>query len=498
MSDNLGRQVTRGVLFATGSNYAIQALGLVSGIVLARLIAPEDFGVLALAMSIYAMFERLRTWGIDDLLIPKPDVTDEDLGDQLFLSGTLSVGVILLILVVRPLISGIYTPLVLDTLVILAFVRLFDIYGLSAGLFSYLRRELRYDTLARIELVTYIVSNMIGIGAALLGQALYALIALTASAELLRFAQLALALGRRPRFVWRPRVWWELMKRGSHLWMYNLGRHIAFNYGNLIVGTLAGELTLSFYSRAYSYAQMPMGLAVGIYTVMLPTYSRLRDDRKRLSQTVTLMLEAIGLVLFPVAMWLAFVAGPLLVFLLGERWAPVVPLLQMLLPFALMRPVLDALASLPIATGHLHIRSIAAVVEMVVMLVAGTGLTYVYGAPGAAVAAALVTALHLVTVYVLYLRHHLDVPYGRAIGLPGLTAGLALLAVLGVRSLLPDGFHALVNVGIETVAFGAAYLGLSWLFQRRVLLDRARLIIGLIQGQSGALASESSVATDPS
>ncbi len=277
------------------------------------------------------------------------------------------------------------------------------------------------------------------------------------------------------------------MRKGSHLWLYNLGRQIAFNYDDLMVGTLAGELPLSFYSRAYSYAQMPMGLATGVYAVMLPTYSRLRDDRERLSRTVTLMLEIIALVLFPMAMWLAFVAGPLLIFLLGERWAPVVPLLQLLLPFALMRPVLDALTSLPIATGHLHIRSIAAVVETVVMLVAGTGLTYVYGAPGAAIAAALVTGVHLITVYVLYLRHHLDVPYGRAIGLPGLAAGLAMLAALGVRALLPETYHALVVVGIETVIFGLAYLGLAWLFERQTLVARAQLILTLIRRQPVAL-----------
>lgn len=488
MSDNLGRRVAHSALFATGSSYAIQAVNLVFGIITARLVAPEQFGILALAVTIYAIFERVRLWGMSSLLISKPELTDEDLGTHVLLSGTLSVGVVVLILITRPLLGHLYNPLVLNTLVIVALIRLFDISGLAGMPESYLRRQLRYGTWSRIDLVATILSQLVSVGLALVGGGLYALIARSASYELLYCAQAWLALDRRPYLRWNPPEWWEWIKKGSHMWLYNLGRHIAFSYDDLMVGTLIGERVLGFYSRAYSYAQMPMGVAIGLYVVTLPTYSRLRDDRERLSQMVTLMLEVVGLILFPITVWLAFIAGPLLIFLLGARWAPVVPLLQFLLPFALMRPVLDALASLPIATGHWHIRSIAAVVETVVMLVAGTGLTYLYGAPGAAVAAGLVTGLHLITVYVLYLRHYLDIHYGRALGIPGLSTSLAMAGTLGIRWFIPDTYHALAIVGIETAVFGLAYLALSWLFQRRVLMARAWLIWELVRGHPIAVA----------
>jgi len=470
-----GRLALRGSFFVAITNYFLQAVSIAFSLVLTRLLAPDDFGVLALATVIYSITGRVRQLGLTQLLIAQREPSDRTVGTHLTLSIGTSVAAALLTFALSPILARFYSPQVIAVLLILAVLHLFDADGAAATPNALLRRELRFARLSALDVASTIISLLLAIGAAWLGWGVWALVVRDGSRILVQSLGMWLMVPQRPRWAFDWDIARDFLRQGWHMWLSGMSGYIVFSYDDFLVGNLLGTTTLGFYSRAYRYAQLPMSPLAPVYSVVSPTYARLQDDRARLSKTYALFLDAVALIAFPTAVLIAMAAPELVVVFLTEKWASVAPLLRWLLPYALLRPIRSGTYSMAVALGVPEVRSRIGTIETILMLVVCSLLTWRFGAPGAAISAAIVVLAGLVLMYLWFLREHVQVDYQRIFLAPSLSLIIAVAAPLTLLH-----FVAVENIVIRLVTKlatgGATFLAILFAFRGRHLMEQARYI----------------------
>jgi O-antigen/teichoic acid export membrane protein len=155
-----------------------------------------------------------------------------------------------------------------------------------------------------------------------------------------------------------------------------------------------------------------------------------------------------------------------------------IPLVRLLLPFAVLRPILDGTGGIPISVGRPEVRSKQAAVETAVMLIAGTILIWRYGAVGAAISAGLVVLAPLIGLYFWYVKDSLDIPWRRTFLVPILSA-LAAAGAAAWAGSLAAGWAALALLALKTAVFGAVFGALMLAFHRAALLETFAIVLDI-------------------
>lgn len=470
-----GRLALRGSFFVALTNYFLQAVSIAFSLVLTRLLAPDDFGVLALATVIYSITGRVRQLGLTQLLIAQPEPSDRTIGTHLTLSIGTSAVAALLTFALSPILARFYSPQVITVLLILAILHLFDANGAAATPDALLRKELRFARLSALDVASTISSLLLAIGAAWLGWGVWALVVRDGSRIVVQSLGMWIMVPRRPRWAFDWEIAKDFLRQGWHMWLSGVSGYIVFSYDDFLVGNLLGTTALGFYSRAHRYAQLPMSPLAPVYSVVSPTYARLQDDQARLSKTYALFLDAVALIAFPTAMLMALAAPELVVVFLTEKWAGVAPLLRWLLPYALLRPIRSGTYSMATALGMPEVRSRIGTIETILMLVVCSLLTWRFGAPGAAISAAIVVLIGLVLMYLWFLREHVRVDYIRIFLPPCLSLIISVLITLVLSHFVPVE-SATIRLVAKLAVSSVTFLTVLFLLQGRYLLERVKYV----------------------
>lgn len=433
--------------------------------VLARLLSPAAFGLVALA----GLFLRFVTYfaraGVTQALVQKATLTALDIRAGFTLSaglGAAFAGVALLAAPLAGTIAG--DP---DLVPVLRWMSLgLVLNGLGAPAGALLRRQLRFKPLAIIDVVSYLVGYVgVGLALAISGAGVYALVFAVLTQSMVTAAG-TYAIVRHPVL---PTV-----ARGSYRAILGFGARISVigffeflqsNLDTLAVGRWAGATQLGFYNRANLIADLPAyHLAHGLSQVLFPSFSSIQHEHRRLRDAY---LSAVGLtaaIVLPMNLGMAVAAREIVLVLLGPRWTgaiEVMPWLLLASSISLVGHFAGVVAEAQAAlNAKMLIAAGSALTLAALLLVARGGSLSGYGA--ALAATALVSHLGYVTLISRTLGTtfaSLVVPYGR----PLLAAGVVSAAIAGCRMLLLQ--FAGVPVGIvlaAEVATGATALGLMF------------------------------------
>jgi lipopolysaccharide exporter len=309
---------------------------LLVGIVLARLLGPEAFGMFGAALFVIGLGLILGELGVSSALVQKKNVDTHDL--RVAFTWLMLAGVVLasLTMVAAPLIAALFndprlTPIVRAT----ALALVFQSFGyVSQGMLS---RALDMRSLQVAQIISYLAGFLIvGVGAALLGAGAWSLVAAFLSQT---FINSVLTYRRVPHPV-RP----LLRADTSHLRSFG-GRVVATNIANwtienmdiLLVGRLFGMAPLGLYSVAYKLVRKPTDyLVIALQTVMFPASTRIQDDDARQRRAFLTTISAIMLAAGPVFAGVGAVSSTVVEALYGSAWLAAAPLL---LPLALAMPL---------------------------------------------------------------------------------------------------------------------------------------------------------------
>jgi O-antigen/teichoic acid export membrane protein len=217
------------------------------------------------------------------------------------------------------------------------------------------QRDLRFGTLANIDVVSMLCGVVLGIGAAALGWGVWSLVVMSGAGQLYRL--IALWVASRPRFG-RPHISREvvpLVTTGGSIFGVQLLNYAAKNADNVIIGQQMGPAALGQYSRAYALYLLPMQQLNGtLGRVALPVLSKLQDDADRYRRYVRGAIMIIGYLTIPVYAVAAAVSAPLIAILLGPGWEQAATLFSLLAIAGIAQSIGSVLGWLYITLGRAH------------------------------------------------------------------------------------------------------------------------------------------------
>lgn len=327
----------------TGLTLLTQALRAVlqiaSVVVLARLLTPRDFGLIAMVTAVIGVADLVRDFGLSSAAVQSRTLSDDERTNLFWVNLGLGVACCVAAVLATPLIVAVYGQPELAAIV-WGLSTVFVLSGATTQFRADLTRTLRFRALVRADLVSQLVGVLVAVALALAGRGLWAIVCQQVVA-----AAVACALNVRSS-QWRP----GLPRRGVPLRRFfrfgggllgtQLVGYLTKNIDNIALGTFSGAVPLGYYSRAYQLLMTPLNTINAPMTrVALPVLSRVQDDDAtyaRYLAKVQLVACYLTATVFAVA---AGLAEPLVLVLFGHDWTPVAPIFAVLALGGIFRAV---------------------------------------------------------------------------------------------------------------------------------------------------------------
>lgn len=326
----LGTSASRGAavtLVGQGARVAVLLTGVV---VLARLLEPKDYGLIAMVMAFTGIADIVRDFGLTNAAVRTPDLTPGQRTNLFWLSTGIGLALALVVLAASPLVAGFYgDPRLQEVTAWLALTFLLN--GLMTQYKADLIRTMRFAALTGVEVAGQVAGLVTAVSLALAGFGYRALVA-QQLVQLLTQLVLLLAVAR-----WLPRRWVRgepvrsLVQFGANLVGGQMLGYVGGNIDTVVIGSTLGATPLGLYNRAYQLLVLPLHqLNAPMTRVALPVLSRLQDQPARYRQFLltgqTAMLNVVtGLLAFAAAQ-----APAVVLVALGPRWSETAGLFQVL------------------------------------------------------------------------------------------------------------------------------------------------------------------------
>ena len=349
---SLRRSAISGVKWSSISLFGRRCLSLLTTIVLARLLAPADFGLVAMAAVVIGFIELFKDLGTATAVIQRKDPSQALLASVFWLNAGFGLAAAMVLYLLAPLLGAFYRePQVIPIMQMLSLS--FLLSGLSNVQMSLLERNLEFYKLACIEIGTALFATLVGITAAVLDQGAWSLVYQMLAGN---FLGTLLLWGAS---LWRPSWqfdWQEIrsvMGFSLNLTVGNIFNYFARNADKLLIGRFLGMQDLGYYDLAYRLMLFPLqGISAVIGRVMFPLYSRMQDDAGQFGRTYLKVASAIALISFPLMLGLTALTGPFVLTLFGPAWTPVIPLLLILGPLGAVQSILTTIGHIYTAKGR--------------------------------------------------------------------------------------------------------------------------------------------------
>ena len=339
MSESLKKKTVKGVAWTSLNQFLNVGLGFVISVILARLLSPNDYGLLAMIGVCNAIAFAFLDSGFAGALVRKPNLTEDDTTTAFFFN--LMAGVILfgILWLVAPWVSVFYDKPILTPLV-RAEGSLLIVSSFKIVQQTQLTRALNFRAKMIIRVVANICGGITGIVAAYSGLGVWSLVAMHIADSMISLVLLWINSPWRPRGKWSKTSFRYLWGYGSKLLASGLLDTIYGNIYPIVIGKFYSAADLGQYTRAKGYAALPSGTLTGvIQQVSFPVLSQIQEDDVRLGNNYRRMLRFTVFIVFPVMMGMAALAYPLVISLVTDKWAQCVPYLQVICFASMWYPV---------------------------------------------------------------------------------------------------------------------------------------------------------------
>lgn len=313
-------------MFEQGGSAAIQ---LVVQIVMARLLTPAEFGVLAIMLVFVNVGNVIVQSGLNTAIIQAPEVTERDYNTVFWMSLAISVVLYVAVFAAAPAVAGFYSmPDLVAPLRVLVLILIVNAYNSIQE--AIVARELDFHKTFRATVTGALVSGVLGIGSALGGAGIWALVIQQLSIQAAKCVVLAIEVPWKPRPEFDRKRAVVLFRFGWKLLVSGVLDQAYQSLSDLIIGRVFTSTDLGYVNQGKRYPQA-LGVVLDgvIQPVMLSTVSRVQDDLAQVKRVVRRALKTSTFLVVPAMLAFALVARPLVQLLLGDQWLPAVPFLQL-------------------------------------------------------------------------------------------------------------------------------------------------------------------------
>ena len=339
MPESLKKKTVKGVAWTSLDQVTTLGFGFVIGVILARLLSPSDYGLLAMIGVFNAIAIAFISSGFGNALIRKPDLIDDDNTTAFIFNIVAGLVLYAVIWLIAPWVAVFYDKPILKSLLraegILLIIISFKIVQNSQ-----LSRALNFKAKTIINLSSLVIAGVVSILAAYKGFGVWSLVIQHLMGGLIELVLLWIISPWRPRGKWNKKSFRYLWGYGSKLLASGLLNTVYGNIYPIVIGKFYSAADLGQYTRAKQYAGLPSGTLTGvIQQVTFPVLSQIQEDTERLAYSYRRMLRFTVFLVFPIMIGMAVLAHPLVISLVTDKWAQSVPYLQVICFASMWYPV---------------------------------------------------------------------------------------------------------------------------------------------------------------
>jgi len=455
-------------LWSAITNVSDRVLQLVMVVVLARLLDPNDFGLLGIALLIIAVLKRFTDLGLNTALIQKEDTNVDQYMDTVWaLQIARGLGIFALSFAAAPHVATFFgEPRVTDILRVISVSPL--LLGVRNPYIVYLRKDLEFHKQFVYRVSGTVVQVTVGVILAVLLRSVWALVAANLAAQITRTAVSYALSSSRPSLGFDRSNARDLFSYGKWITGLSVFGFLFAQGDDAFVGWFLGATALGYYQIAYQIARSPATEVTNVLSrTMLPSYSKLQNDTKSLRRAYFKVLTLSVSVSAPMTVGIVVVAPDFVEVFLGSDWLPAVGLMQVLAVWGYLLSIGAASGPLLQAIGRPDFTTKATVAKTLVLAVLIYPATDAYGVLGTAVAvvasAAVTSEPYIAYTVISELQASVRTFLWR-IGVPTVASLAMGAAVLGVKWLIPIEQGLFVFVGLVfagVVSYAAILLSLD-------------------------------------
>jgi O-antigen/teichoic acid export membrane protein len=444
-----------------------QVMQLSTTTVLARFLSPEDFGLVGMANIATGFITLFSDLGTSAVIIQRKEVSDSLLSTLFWVNGVFGFLASLILLLCAPLVAIFYQePRVTEVLRVLALT--FIISGFSIAHKAILEKNLAFNVLAKIEIITVFFASIVGISSAFMGFGVWSLVTQTLTIIATTSIILWITSKWKPQFIFCFNDLKEVSSFSLNLTGFSILNYFVRNADYILIGKFLGTQDLGYYTLAYRLMLYPLqNISAVIGRVMFPVLSKIQDDNAKFRSVYLKAIATISVITFPLMSGLCVLAEPFILTLFGQQWRPVITLVMIL-------------SVLGIA------QSIATTVGIIYQVKGRTDWMFRWGiATGFLAIIAFVIGLHwgiigVATAYMIFIvvvtYPGFAIPFrliqlpmsdlGLVVWRPLLASLLMIIVILGIKFLLPTFLASGWVLAILASVGCMAYLLASWWINR--------------------------------
>lgn len=354
---SLREKAISGVRWTSAGAAVCTLLQLLRLAVLARLLDRNSFGLMAMMMVVIGLGQVFQDVGVSNAIIQRSGSTREQLSSLYWLNVLAGFLIFGLILLVTPWVAAFYSEPRIHHLMFWAAL-IFLIGPVGQQFQILLQKELQFKRLALVEMAAVLLGSVAAVCAAWMQQGVFALIL----GQILTAASSSLLVALLSWKVWHP-LWhfrWSDLGGYVSFGLYQMGErclnYLAWNIDKLLIGRVLGAEALGLYSVAYQIMIRPLNVINPVVTrVAFPVFSTIQEDDERLKRGYLTIIQLLAFVSIPVYLGMLVTADPLVSILLGARWGPVAPVLQVLCVLGIFYSLGNPIGSLLLSKGKANV-----------------------------------------------------------------------------------------------------------------------------------------------
>ncbi|MCK4524844.1 MAG: MOP flippase family protein [Candidatus Andersenbacteria bacterium] len=336
---NLKTKTIQGVGWSGMSQAIRLLLHFIVIAILARLLTPKDFGLLAMTVVFTGFVMTFCDFGITAALIQHKKLTEEHLSSSFWINVLTGFVLTLLLIIVAPLIANFYNESRL-TLIISVLSLTFFIYSFSVVQTALFTKELDFKSLAVVEISAVLISGIIAIILAFSGFGVWSLVWQQLISIFVKVIFLWKLSDWKPKFLFKWQRFKELLWFGLNLTGFSFVNYFKRNFDDLLIGKFFGPISLGFYNLAYQLLLFPLSnISQVIGRVMFPSLSIIQSDKDKMRYSYLKATRYIAVITFPLMVWFLVVAPQFIRVVFGSQWERSIFLVQIFALVGLMQSI---------------------------------------------------------------------------------------------------------------------------------------------------------------
>ena len=453
------------MVWTTLQKYSTMFVQFISGIILARLLTPYDYGCIGMLSIFMVLAESFIDGGFGSALIQKKRPTQEDYSTIFYWNLGMAVVMYAILFISAPAISRFYEiPLLCDVLRVQGLI-LF-IYAFNIVQRNQLRKKLNFKLLSIVTITTSLVALGVTVIMAYMGFGVWALVAHNIVSSFIPSLVFWFYVKWRPVFVFSWKSFKELFGFGFYMFLTNLVESFSKQLTGLIIGKVYNPSTLGYYSKAIGTEKLASHSISQIMTqVTYPLYAEAQDNRSLLINMIKRLTTTISYITFPLMFILILTAKPLFILLYSDRWIQSIPYFQVLCVAGFAACLQSVNFQTISAIGKSKTMLVWTLIKRFVGLVVMIGGLLVFGMKGLLIGV-IINAWFSYFVNISLVSRHIGYKWNQQLLdiLPVAVAStFAFLVSFGCGYLLNLGMY--VEGAIQIVVYLMVYLGWSFIFK---------------------------------